>query len=200
LGPWRRLVCSTSLLCLELYTDHNRSGWNNVGGRDGGWRNGRRPEYTTIGYNPGWNWNQPNYYEPVYYTSYIASPTWDVPSYPIITIEAPPIAQPDVSDFQCPFRSCFNPYHSLAALLFQQPNILSPKLRQHSPAPSPKHPKEQLQYMSIKMGNNTLMAPALFSRFMYIQLPRALIWWAMDSNAEELEEVGNERLGALLSI
>lgn len=70
-------------------------GWNNVGGRDGGWRDGRQPQFTTIGYNPGWNWNQPNYYEPVYYTSYIPTPTWEVPSYPIITIEAPPIAQPD---------------------------------------------------------------------------------------------------------
>jgi len=88
----------------------------------------------------------------------------------------------------------------LAALLFQQPNILSPKPRQHSLAPLPKHPKEQSQYMSTKMGNNILMALALFSRFIYTQPPKALIWSATDLIAEELEEVGNERLGALLSL
>jgi hypothetical protein len=104
MGPWRRVVrCTLLLLISHTQLTNPPSGWNNVGGRDGGWRDGRPPRITTIGYNPGWNWNQPNYYEPIYYTSYIAAPTWEVPFYPIITIAAPPIAQPDVSSFPLHF-------------------------------------------------------------------------------------------------
>ncbi|TLD19553.1 hypothetical protein E2P81_ATG07170 [Venturia nashicola] len=72
-------------------------GWNHVGGKDGGWVGGRAPDYLTIEYRPDWNWNVPNYFEPLYYTQYIATPAWPVPVIPVITIEAPPPIVPEVT-------------------------------------------------------------------------------------------------------
>ncbi|TID27279.1 hypothetical protein E6O75_ATG00046 [Venturia nashicola] len=69
-------------------------GWNQYG-NDGGWRDGKHPQYVTIQSDPLWDWNRPGYYEPYFVTFNLPKPTWaDIPFIPVVTVEAPPPVAP----------------------------------------------------------------------------------------------------------